>query len=83
MMAGVPGPSIILLYKMLQTGMSLGSSAQEVTQIHEQIGTLTSIIYNAGSRGRLEALRSRRHFTGSGDGAIRGLSTLVKLRRAH
>lgn len=46
MMAGVP--SVILLYQVLGTEMSLGSSAQEVTQIHEQKVTVSCTIYKAG-----------------------------------
>lgn len=46
MIVGVSGHSTILLYKVLQTGMSLGSSAQEMSQIREQIRT-DCIIYEA------------------------------------
>jgi hypothetical protein len=58
--------------------MSLGSSAQEMTQTHEQIGTLTVL----SKQRTVGSLESRRHFTGSGGGRIRGLSIGVKLRRA-
>lgn len=49
MTGGVSGPSIILLYKVLQTGVSLGSLAQEMTQIHEQMGTLTVLSIKQGA----------------------------------
>lgn len=50
---------IILLYQVLGTEMSLGSSAQEVTQILEQKVTVSCTIYKArrmvGGLGKKEA----------------------------